>query len=394
MVIELAAAHRALLGIDADSLSDDELVEVVVEARRWIEALTAAAAALAAAADERGAARRAGAASTAQLLVRDVGIGTGRARAELALGRLAARRADVAAAAARGAFTADHAVVVASAASSSAFDEHADELVASAEGRSPAALRHELEAWRVRHTPADADAADAARRARRSLRWSTEADGSTRLSAVLTSEAGDQVRATLEALAEAQRDDGSGRTGEQRLADALADLCAAWAAGQVRGGRQGAQVLVTVDLEVLERRTGRAHTASGATVGPEALRRLCCQAGVHRVITDGPSTVLDLGREVRTATPDQHRALVVRDGGCVAPGCDRPPGWCQAHHWRRHWADGGRTDLDDLALLCHAHHHLVHDDGWQLRRSARGWSLLRPDGHEVHERALPAMASA
>jgi len=77
--------------------------------------------------------------------------------------------------------------------------------------------------------------------------------------------------------------------------------------------------------------------------------------------------VLDLGRTVRTATADQWRMLRLRDRGCTWPGCDRPPGWCQAHHitW---WEHGGRTDIDGLTLLCNHHHHRIHDGGWKLER--------------------------
>ncbi len=52
--------------------------------------------------------------------------------------------------------------------------------------------------------------------------------------------------------------------------------------------------------------------------------------------------------------------------GCVFPGCDRPPAHTEAHHIQ-HWADGGKTDLDNLVLLCSVHHHDVHDRGWQVR---------------------------
>ena len=79
-----------------------------------------------------------------------------------------------------------------------------------------------------------------------------------------------------------------------------------------------------------------------------------------RVLTDGPSQPLDVGRRTRTIPPAIRRALVVRDGGCRAGGCDRPPAWTDAHHLR-HWADGGPTTLDNLVLLCRRHHRLVHE---------------------------------
>jgi hypothetical protein len=34
--------------------------------------------------------------------------------------------------------------------------------------------------------------------------------------------------------------------------------------------------------------------------------------------------------------------------------------------------DGGPTDLDNLALLCRAHHRAVHEGGWQLTRGPDG----------------------
>ncbi|MDY7101616.1 MAG: HNH endonuclease signature motif containing protein, partial [Actinomycetota bacterium] len=72
------------------------------------------------------------------------------------------------------------------------------------------------------------------------------------------------------------------------------------------------------------------------------------------------------GRSERTAPPNQWKAVATRDGGCRFPGCDRPPRWCHAHHLQ-HWTDGGRTDLDNLALLCGHHHRLIHDGGWQAK---------------------------
>ena len=50
----------------------------------------------------------------------------------------------------------------------------------------------------------------------------------------------------------------------------------------------------------------------------------------------------------RTATPDQWRHLRLRDKGCTWPGCDRPPGWCQAHV--RHEAPCNRKRVRDPPL--------------------------------------------
>jgi predicted restriction endonuclease len=81
--------------------------------------------------------------------------------------------------------------------------------------------------------------------------------------------------------------------------------------------------------------------------------------------TSGRQDPLYVGRANRIVAAAQWRALVVRDRQCVVEGCRRRPAQCQAHHVE-HWLDGGRTDLDNLVLLCHQHHHDHHDRGHDL----------------------------
>ena len=99
--------------------------------------------------------------------------------------------------------------------------------------------------------------------------------------------------------------------------------------------------------------------------------RLACDCSVTRVLMRGESEVLDLGRSTRLASAAQHKALAIRDRGCVFPGCDRPPAWCNAHHlvW---WEHGGLTDEQNLCLLCRRHHTLCHEGGWGLTRNDDG----------------------
>jgi hypothetical protein len=77
--------------------------------------------------------------------------------------------------------------------------------------------------------------------------------------------------------------------------------------------------------------------------------------------------VLDLGRSERLVKGYQRLALIARDRHCTAPGCSRPPSMCHAHHIVP-WEDGGSTDMANLALLCHYHHHKVHQGGWTIER--------------------------
>jgi len=103
------------------------------------------------------------------------------------------------------------------------------------------------------------------------------------------------------------------------------------------------------------------------------------------ILSGAPSRPLDVGRATRVVTPAQRQALAVRDGGCVFPGCSRPLAWCEGHHvW--HWLDGGPTDLDNLALVCRAHHRAVHEGGWRLIRGPDGGFTATPP-HRRHQAA-------
>ena len=82
------------------------------------------------------------------------------------------------------------------------------------------------------------------------------------------------------------------------------------------------------------------------------------------VVVAAPGS-LDLGRTTRLANRAQRRALRALYRGCGVPGCDVSFDRCTIHHvlWWRH---GGTTDLCNLLPMCNRHHHLVHDNGWQL----------------------------
>lgn len=114
---------------------------------------------------------------------------------------------------------------------------------------------------------------------------------------------------------------------------------------------------------------GRGELTWGRPLSAASVRRIACDAGITWVITDSAGVPIRVGREQRTVTSGQWAALVARDGGCVFPGCTRPVEWCEAHHilW---WRYGGRTDLENLCLLCADHHRAVHHRGWDIQLGA------------------------
>jgi hypothetical protein len=158
------------------------------------------------------------------------------------------------------------------------------------------------------------------------------------------------------------------RTGGQRRADTLVEVCRlACAAGDLHdNGGDRPQVVVTVDWGTLRGHVGVAMLDDGSPVSVAAARRIACDAAVLPAVLGGAGQVLDVGRERRLFTGPLRRALILRDGGCAHPGCDRPPRWCDGHHIQ-HWADGGLTALDNAVLLCGHHHRLIHHSDWQVR---------------------------
>jgi hypothetical protein len=103
---------------------------------------------------------------------------------------------------------------------------------------------------------------------------------------------------------------------------------------------------------------------------------LMCDLRLHPVVVDSLGVPLDLGREVRWATPSQKRALKVRDGGCTFPGCDCHVGHTDAHHVDEWDADFGHTDVKRMVLLCRHHHGVVHRNGWKVDIDDDGWTAF------------------
>ena len=99
-------------------------------------------------------------------------------------------------------------------------------------------------------------------------------------------------------------------------------------------------------------------------------------------------TPADLGRTRRDPDARLRRLLAARDVGCRFPGCGARRN-LHAHHvtW---WSRGGATDLENLVLLCRAHHRAVHDDGWELRAAGVGrWTFHRPTAAGPDPTPLP-----
>lgn len=149
------------------------------------------------------------------------------------------------------------------------------------------------------------------------------------------------------------------------------------------------RVVVTLSYDVLLKASTDAGLVRGDLVGTgqpvpaSVLRQLLCDADLMPVVLGGRSQVLDVGRSQRLVTPAIRNALEMRDGGCVFPGCDKPPHACHAHHVVPWWA-GGSTALHNLVLVCPHHHGIVEPgrdlraDRWRVRVASDGPAHVIP----------------
>ena len=151
------------------------------------------------------------------------------------------------------------------------------------------------------------------------------------------------------------------------------------------------QVVVNVDSKVLAKEVFEKPDGSpdcyidGQVALPvETARRLSCSCKIVTTLTRGGEP-LSVGRSTRAVSLPIRRALNLRDGHCVFPGCD-----CRKHldaHHIVHWANGGETSLNNLILVCHYHHKLLHEGQYSVKRLSDGQLLFtNPKGNELrHE---------
>jgi 5-methylcytosine-specific restriction protein A len=253
------------------------------------------------------------------------------------------------------------------------YAEHEDVLVDAASAMPPDEFRTAASCWRSIADDVIGRAPDRGF-GRRHLHLSDVLDGMGRVDGYLDAETLQRFAAVLDELERPDPVDGATppRSLATRRADALARLV---------GGERAPRVTVfaVADLDTLHGRIpsdladARCEVlgSCGGPLGLAALELLLCDCSISRVVMQGKSVVLDLGRSTPVVSDSQRRALAARDGGCTEAGCDVPPEWCDAHH-EIPWSEGGRTDLDNLRLKCRRHHVDAHRDRARHRRGGPG----------------------
>ncbi|WP_171041410.1 HNH endonuclease signature motif containing protein [Sinomonas susongensis] len=102
----------------------------------------------------------------------------------------------------------------------------------------------------------------------------------------------------------------------------------------------------------------------GPIDAPTARRLASLAPNWDRLYTDWDTGVaLGIGRRAYRPPKALRSYLAHRDGGCTFPGCTRTPRACEPDHTVE-WQDGGRTDPENLALLCPRHHAIKSIGAW------------------------------
>lgn len=147
-------------------------------------------------------------------------------------------------------------------------------------------------------------------------------------------------------------------------------------------------LVVTATAENLAEGKGRATTGAEADFPIDLAADEGLNGTVFFHLMTEKAKSMALSTEQRHATPRQLAILAARDKGCTFPGCETPPGWCDAHHVFP-WALGGRTDLNNLTLVCSMHHHLIDRSEWEtimLKDGRAAW--IPPASVDIERRPI------
>ena len=167
------------------------------------------------------------------------------------------------------------------------------------------------------------------------------------------------------------------RTREQRLFDAACELLLGdGAAGS--GGRPAVVININGDNP-----DAAAEMAGVGPIPDTVAAEILARADIFVSITDVQNKNLWFGRVKRRATMTQFIALVARDKSCVLCGAH----WlrCEVHHLTPWNAPAqGKTNIDELVLVCSSCHHDVHSAAQTIvPATATTWTTRPAHPHEI-----------
>lgn len=127
----------------------------------------------------------------------------------------------------------------------------------------------------------------------------------------------------------------------------------------------GAPYALVINATAEDLATGTGHGTTGADnpIPIKELMRNGLNGSLFFHLMSDRAKTMQVATEQRFANRKQLAVITARDRGCTFPGCDAPPGWCDANHVFP-WSLGGKTEINNLALLCSYHHHLLDRTDW------------------------------
>jgi hypothetical protein len=159
------------------------------------------------------------------------------------------------------------------------------------------------------------------------------------------------------------------RSRAQKQHDALATVLTVIAASGSLPQLGGAAPTLVVSVRAEDLASGRGFAHLSGTDEPISLaaaRHVACSGAVQRVESDHTGRIVSLGTPERVFGHHLRRAITLRDGGCLIPGCHVPAEWCEIHHVTE-YSRGGPTHTDNGVLLCWHHHRTLDSSGWMIR---------------------------
>lgn len=254
-------------------------------------------------------------------------------------------------------------------------------------------------AWELKRLARDAkkvSLAEAQQRHRQRYvrtRWDLD-EGGMRIDGWLPDADAKLVETALSRGANDQPDDpdtaGVRRRLGERMADALVELSSARLGADTDPDR--ATVVVHVDAHALAAGNDGLDLASlelGPVIAMATVHRLACDGRCQVVVDDLLGRAVEVAKPVHTPPRWLRRRILDRDGGCRWPGCERQA-LLHVHHIKWWTRDGGLTEEANLCALCHFHHRLVHEGGWDIEGDPTGrLTFVAPHGRRITSNPPP-----
>lgn len=128
----------------------------------------------------------------------------------------------------------------------------------------------------------------------------------------------------------------------------------------------------------------RCETVDGHQIAGADLVAASLAGHVRRVIFNGPSAIIDIGRKRRLFTGPLRDVLALIDRTCLWPGCGLPTRHCQSDHIKP-WATGGATSAANGGPACGHHNRFKHRNRYHTWRDQDGaWHITRPDSTQIN----------